>query len=153
MKRHHQSSILAYAKKGHLETNRSDEASSDSDLDDYLVDHCGVFRALLWVSYLLYMIVNSVDTLVRPLFRTGEVSCTAETLLLDHINQEIKQWLSQQDCRLVRKRRHAPWTWAGTRTLRGFIFVWHEEEFFASIAWTAISRVLWISQKNTILLL
>ena len=38
MKRHRQSSILAYAKKGHLETKQSDEPSSDSDLDDYLDD-------------------------------------------------------------------------------------------------------------------
>lgn len=38
MKGHHQSSILAYAKKGHLETEQSDEPSSDSDLDGYLDD-------------------------------------------------------------------------------------------------------------------
>ena len=38
MKKHHQCSILAFAKKGHLETDLSDEASGDSDLDDFLDD-------------------------------------------------------------------------------------------------------------------
>ena len=31
---HHQSSILAYAKKGHLDTKESDNPTSDSDLED-----------------------------------------------------------------------------------------------------------------------
>ena len=38
MKRHRQSSLLAYAKKGHLETEESDNLSSDSDLDDLYLD-------------------------------------------------------------------------------------------------------------------
>ena len=38
MKRHRQSSLLAYTKKGHLETEESDNPSSDSDLDDLNLD-------------------------------------------------------------------------------------------------------------------
>ena len=38
MKRHRQSNLLAYTKKGRLETEESDNPSSDSDLDDLNLD-------------------------------------------------------------------------------------------------------------------